>query len=997
MVAEGGYGMPSSVPLWNFGPFALDSTNACLWRGAEAVALSPKAFDVLHYLVMHPDRLVTKDELLDAVWPETAVTDAVVRVAIGALRKALDDTTRPPRFIATVPRRGYRFLAPVTVADAAASTAATPAPQASLSPAPPPLLVGREAMLQRLGAAWARARQGQRQVVWVTGEAGIGKTTVVEAFRAAVAMDPAVWLAVGQCVEHYGTGEAYLPVLEALGQLCRGAGGERLVTLLRQHAPTWLVQMPWLLTPAHREQLRDELQGTTRERMLREFAEVVDTLTAETPLVLIFEDLHWSDYATVDLLALLARRRTRAHLLVIGTYRPVEAIVHHHPLRTVVQDLQRHGQATELALALLNAAAVAAYLAARFPQQQFPVMLAPWLHQRTDGHPLFLVTLVQAFVERGVLRDQDGCWTVQGDIEALALEVPESLRQLLEQQIARLPPEVQRVLEVASVAGVEFVAAAVAAGLEVEADPVEEHCEALVEQQLLHLVGVTTWPNGTVTAHYAFVHALYQQVVYERLGAGRRVRLHQRLGACLEAAYGVQAGEIAAELAEHFARGQDIQRAVRYRRQAAENAAHRAAPVEAIRHLTQGLEMLTTMPQTPERLRQELDLQVLLGGAWAQTRGWAASEVGQAYARARELCQCLGEPPQLLVVLLGQFIWCGQRAEWQTARELGEYLLTLAQRQSDPVLLLAVPAALGGTLFFRGEAAAAHVHLARGSALDVTASHRALVVHQGWDLGLFARCYAALSLWLLGAPAQALAQVHEARTLAQDLADPFSLAYVLLHVTRLYQWRRDVSATLTWGEAVMALGAEHGFGQYVSHGRLLHGWALAAQGQADAGLAQMRQSLTAYEATGAAMWRPYFLAMLAEGYGQAGAADEGLRVLAEALAAVQETGERVWEAELHRLKGELVLQARRQFPELRDGLAHAAEAEACLHQALAVARRQQARALELRAAMSLARLWQQQGKRAEGHQLLAEVYGWFTEGFDTTDLQEAKALLQVLA
>ena len=249
----------------------------------------------------------------------------------------------------------------------------------------------------------------------MTGEAGIGKTAVVEAFRAAVATDPAVWLAAGQCVEHYGTGEAYLPVLEALGQLCRGPGGERLVGLLQQHAPTWLVQMPWLLTAAHREQLRDELQGVTRERMLREFAEVVDTLTAETPLVLILEDLHWSDYATLDLLALLARRRTPAHLLVLGTYRPVEAIVHHHPLRTVVQDLQRHGHATELPLALLSAEAVAAYLAARFPQQQFPAALAPWLHQRTDGHPLFLVTLVQAFVERGVLHEHDGCWTVQGE------------------------------------------------------------------------------------------------------------------------------------------------------------------------------------------------------------------------------------------------------------------------------------------------------------------------------------------------------------------------------------------------------------------------------------------------------------------------------------------------------------------------------------------------------------------------------------------------------
>ena len=560
--------MPSAVPRWTFGPFALDPANACLWRGAEAVALPPKAFDVLHYLVTHPDRLVTKDELLDAVWPETAVTDAVVRVAIGALRKALDDTA-PPRFIATVPRRGYRFLAPVTVADASESTAVPPTPQASLTPAPPPLLVGREAMLQRLGEAWAQARQGQRQVVWVTGEAGIGKTAVVEAFRAAVATDPAVWLAAGQCVEHYGTGEAYLPVLEALGQLCRGAGGERLVALLRQHAPTWLVQMPWLLTAAHREQLRDELQGATRERMLREFAEVVDTLTAETPLVLILEDLHWSDYATLDLLALLARRRTPARLLVIGTYRPVEAIVHHHPLRTVVQDLQRHGHATELPLALLSAEAVAAYLAARFPQQQFPAALAPWLHQRTDGQPLFLVTLVQALVERGVLHEHDGCWTVQEELEALALEVPESLRQLLEQQITRLPPEAQRVLEVASVAGVEFVAAAVAAGLEADAATVEEHCEALVGQQLLRPLGVTTWPNGTVATRYAFVHALYQQVVYERLGAGRRVRLHQRLGECLETAYGAQARRDRRRTGGALCARPGYQRAVHYLHQAA--------------------------------------------------------------------------------------------------------------------------------------------------------------------------------------------------------------------------------------------------------------------------------------------------------------------------------------------------------------------------------------------------------------------------------------------
>jgi len=331
------------------------------------------------------------------------------------------------------------------------------------------------------------------------------------------------------------------------------------------------------------------------------------------------------------------------------------------------------------------------------------------------------------------------------------------------------------------------------------------------------------------------------------------------------------------------------------------------------------------------------------------------------------------------------------------ARELAEYLLTLAQRQADPVLLLSAHATLGVTLFFHGEVAAAHAHLAQGITLYVPAYHRTLVVHHGPDLGVFVRCYVAHSLWLLGAPEQALAQMHEAHTLAQELSHPYSLAYALLQMTRLYQWRRDVPAILTWTETLMALSIEHGFEQFLSHGRLWHGWALVAQGQGDEGLDQMRQSLTAYLATGAAILRPYFLALLAEGYGQVGAADEGLRVLAEALAEVQQTGERVWEAELHRLRGELMLQTRRQPPEPGGGMSHTVEAEACFHQALAVARRQQAKSLELRAATSLAQLWQQQGKRAEAHSLLAPIYGWFTEGFDTTDLQEAKALLDAIS
>ena len=365
-----------SSPEWCFDRFRLDPANACLWRDAAPVLLPPKAFDVLHYLVTHPDRLVTKEELLNAVWPATAVSDAVVRVAIGTLRQALSETAQTPRYIATVPRRGYRFLAPVTMRTPPASPPALPAPP--LAPSPPhsspspPLLVERGPVLAQIQDHLARALQGTRQVVLVTGEPGIGKTAVVEAFVAQVVRQERWWIAQGQCVETYGVSEAYQPVLEALAQLCRVPKGARLVALLRQYAPTWLVQMPWLLTEADRTHLSQEIRGTTRERMLREFAELVETLTTEPPLLLLLEDLHWSDGATLDLLAMLARRRLPARLLVLGTYRPGEVLVQDHPLRLVMRDLQRRGDTTEVPLALLSAEAVAAYLSARFPQHQFP-------------------------------------------------------------------------------------------------------------------------------------------------------------------------------------------------------------------------------------------------------------------------------------------------------------------------------------------------------------------------------------------------------------------------------------------------------------------------------------------------------------------------------------------------------------------------------------------------------------------------------------------------
>ena len=350
-----------------FEPFCLDVGNEQLWRVQEVIHLTHKAFAVLHYLAEHAGQLVTKDELLEVVWPQTHVSEAALAVCIREIRQTVGDNPRTPRFIETVHGRGYRFMATVTIAD---RLPASPFPL--VPPSPPPLLVGREAECAQMQRWWAQALRGERQVGFVTGEAGIGKTTLVEAFIARAAGEEALWIGHGQCIEQYGIGDAYLPVLEALRRLCRGPAGQRFIALLGQYAPSWLVQMPTLLGAAELDALQRRGLGATHERMLRELAEAMEALTATRPLILVLEDLHWSDSATLELLACVARRWEKARLLIIGTYRPMDVLVRAHPLRAVMQELQRHGQCEELPLAYLTEAGVAAYLAARYAGQPLP-------------------------------------------------------------------------------------------------------------------------------------------------------------------------------------------------------------------------------------------------------------------------------------------------------------------------------------------------------------------------------------------------------------------------------------------------------------------------------------------------------------------------------------------------------------------------------------------------------------------------------------------------
>jgi predicted ATPase len=941
--------------------------------------------------VARAGQVVTKDELLEAVWPETMVSEGVLKTCLAQIRRVLGETGQAPQYIATVHRRGYRFMAPVTVQELPAPTpeaAAEPFRGSQTGLTPPELLVARQAEMVQLHQWWTQALQGTRQVVFVTGEAGIGKTSLVDAFVAQIATSATVWFGRGQCIEQYGAGEAYLPLLEAFGQLGRGRDGARLVELLHQHAPSWLLQMPALLPAPAYEVLQQRSSGTTRDRMLRELAEAVETLTIERPLVLVVEDLHWSDLATLDWLAFVARRRTAARLLVLATYRPADAVMRAHPVHTVMQELQRQERCTELVLNYLSEVGVVAYLAHRFDGLEFPEGLAWVLHRHTNGNPFFLVTVVQELVRQGLLAQQDTGWILSGDLEAVAACVPDSIRHLIEHQLVHVSAEEEHILAVASVAGVEFSAAAVAAGTEQDTEHVETHCDALARRgQFLVSRGIDEWPDGTVATCYRFSHDLYHEVLYDRVPTSRRVRWHRQIGARLETGYGARACEMAVELAMHFQRGRDAPRAVQYLQYAGEQALRRSAHQEARAHLTAGLAQLQQWPDSPERALQELVLQVPLGAVLRATQAYGSPEVERAYLRACELCQQLGEPRQLSPVWYSLHGLYEYRGAFERSRELGEQLLHVASRHHDPVLLLGAYDALACTAFHLGTFAQVLEHTARGLSLYDPQQHRTLVSLYGKDLGVSCWYWSAMALWFLGYPDQSLRRIHEAQTLAQTLAHPSSMAVALNRGAFVGQFCQESRVAREWAETAVGIATEQGFPRYAALGTVLRGWALARQGQEREGIAHIHQGCVAYRKLGMAMEDPYFLALLADAYASSSEIEPGLAALADALARLPRGRGFFYEAELHRLRGELLL---------RQATPDALQAEECFHQALAIARRQEAKSLELRATMSLSRLWQQQGKSGEARQLLTEVYTWFTEGFDTVDLREARALLAAL-
>ena len=841
----------------------------------------------------------------------------------------------------------------------------------------------------------------------------------------------------GNCNAYSGVGDPYLPFREILGLLtgdveARWAAGamsrvqaERLWDLIPAAVQALVESGPDLLDifipgPALVSRARAAAHGgagwlarletlaashsptdVKQSDLFEQYVKVLLALARQAPLLLVVDDLQWADASSISLLFHLGRRLPGSRILVVGIYRPSEVAVgrdgERHPLEAVVNELQRRYGEIQVDLSQAEGRPFVRALLDSEPNRLSEAFHEA-LYRHTQGHALFTVEVLHGLQERGdLVRDEGGCW-----VEGPALDwdiLPPRVEGVIGERIGRLPLRLREAIKVASVEGEIFTAEVVARVQRVDEREMVEQLSGELDQQhrLINSQGSRRLgPGGQRLSHYRFRHILFQRYLYHNLAEAERVYLHEVVGNQFEQLYGEQTEEVAVELARHFEAAGLVVKAVHYLHQAGSRAVRLSANEEAVGHFRRALVLLETLPETPERNRQELALQIALGTPLTIIKGYISPELEQTFSRAWQLyqeasaqdpAQAVENIPQLFEVLYGLWSLKLIRAELPVALELAEQMLDLAQRQGDSLLLMPAHWAVGNTLFWLGELASAQEHFEQSMALYNPRQHHSHVLLFGQDQGVTCLAFQAWNLWELGYPDQALKRSQEALTLAEALAHPHSLVYAAVFAAHLRVRRREWQAVQQQAERGIALSTEHGIPYWPSEAMGPLGKALAEQGQAEEGIVVICQGLAAWRDQGVEVALPYVLALLAEAYGQAGRVEAGLNTLTEALAVVEKTAEHLSEPELYRLRGELLLiQGEEQVA-----------VEAVFRQAIDIARRQAAKSLELRAAISLGRLLQKQGRRDEARQLLGETYHWFSEGFDTADLKDARALLDALA
>ena len=845
--------------------------------------------------------------------------------------------------------------------------------------------VGRETQRVQLRRAYAAVREGRGGIVAVTGEPGIGKTSLIEDFLNEVASSSAPpTLARGRCSERLAGAEAYLPVLEALDSLLHRRAGPSVDETMKTSAPTWYLEVAKrTLEQVSLAQLREHAPLASQERMKRELSSLLEELSRVQPVVLFIDDLHWADVSTIDILNYLAVRLSDMRVLVLASYRPSDMALSQHPFLGVRRDLQARGLFEEIPLPFLEIDDVERYLALQFPSHRFPSDFASVIHSKTEGSPLFMADLVRYLRDTGGIAEENGRWVLSSSLGDVPRGLPESVRSMIERKIEQVDEHDRRLLLTASVQGHQFDSVIVAEAADLDPGEVEDRLERLERVHVFVKRGHEhEFPDRTLTLHYQFVHVLYQNMLYASLQPTRRKAYSARVAEALLRHHGDQSSTIAGQLAVLLEGARDFAASARFFVTAARHSVGLFAFREAVSLSDRGLSALRALPDSPARKQQELELQMLKGRALRSTSGWATPEVEEVFARARQLCQELDEPPELFPVLCSLAHFHMIRGNLRECRDRADALIVQAEHAGNPAFLMAAHHLAGVSREFIGEMVQSSVHLERARELHNPAEHSAYTAMYGFDPGMLARAMTSRPLWALGFPDRADRRARETLDLARSQRQPTTLAFALVVMQGIHLYRGNATDALAVGDELTALCGEYGLRQEAEWSRAFQGSAMASSGRLEEGIDLLKDTLAVQQSINAGLVRPTFLALLGEALWRAGRIGEGLEAVAEGLSHAERTFQSGYVAELHRVQGQLFVLAGNQ-----------AAAEDAFRAALEYARGQQAKSFELRAAEALAHLLQASGRDAEAGATLAPIYESFSEGHSTADLRNARTTL----
>ncbi len=847
--------------------------------------------------------------------------------------------------------------------------------------------VGRDAERATLRRAYAHVKNGSSLLVAVTGEAGMGKSTLTEDFLREIgsgADRPIV--ARGRCSERLAGAEAYLPILEVLEDVLRRSTGVSMDQLMRTVAPTWYLQVATRSEHPSVADMRRNAPAVSQERMKRELATLFEDLSRGRPVVVFLDDLHWADVSTIDVLNYLARRFADLRLLVLVTYRPSDMALAQNRFASVSADLHAHGLFEHVPLDSLSVGDVERYLGLEYPGHHFPPAFASFVHGKTEGTPLFMADLVRYLRDSGCIAERQGKWVLERSVADLPRDLPESVRSMISRKIDQLDERDRRLLMGASVQGYDFDSATLSEATGIDPVDVEERLDVLERVHAFVRRGPEEeFPDRALTVQYQFAHVLYQNLLYASLQPTQRATLSGRAARALVTHYGGRADEIAPRLAVLFEVARDFASSARFFFFAAQHAVALFGFREALSLAERGLDALRGLPETPERIRQEVGLQMIRGLALRLMKGWSAPEIEPVFARARELCQRLDDPPELFPVLWSLTLFHAIRGDLREYRRRADELMVMAQASGNPAFLMGAHHLVGVSREFLGDMAEAARVLDRGRELHVPSEHLAYTAMYGLDPGMIARAMSSRPMWVLGYPDRALARAEETLALARSQRQPMTLAFALLVTQGLHLNRGEIAEAIALGDETVALCREYELLQEREWSRSFQGAAIAALGRLDEGIELLKDSLAVQQAIGSGLVRSAFLGVLGDLLRFAGRIDEGLDAVAAGFEHVERTLEGGYVAELLRARGELLL-----------ARGDRAEAESNLRQAIAHASNQRARSFELRAATALARLLAAGQRQADARRILAPIYDWFTEGHATADLRAARETLATL-